>query len=123
MNKLTGNTWLVCGGRDFRDAGLFGEVMDLLERSLGCPALIIHGGAKGADAMAEEWANRREIAVMAYPANWKLLGRSAGPIRNQRMLDEGQPDLVIAFPGGRGTADMVRRAHLAGTQVIEARCE
>lgn len=44
-------------------------------------------------------------------------GKAAGPIRNQRMLDEGKPDLVVAFPGGRGTADMVRRAKAAGVPV------
>lgn len=46
-------------------------------------------------------------------------GRAAGPIRHQRMLDEGMPDLVLALPGGRGTADMVRHATLAGVEVIE----
>jgi hypothetical protein len=47
-------------------------------------------------------------------ADWEKLGRSAGPIRNQAMLDEGRPDLVVAFPGHHGTADMVRRARAAG---------
>jgi hypothetical protein len=35
------------------------------------------------------------------------------------MIDQGRPDLVVAFPGGRGTADMVRRARAAGISVIE----
>jgi ABC-type sugar transport system substrate-binding protein len=35
------------------------------------------------------------------------------------MLDEGKPDIVVAFPGGTGTADMVRRARKAGVVVIE----
>jgi len=52
-------------------------------------------------------------------ANWAGLGRKAGPIRNQEMLDQGRPNMVVAFPGGRGTADMVRRARGAGVEVIE----
>jgi hypothetical protein len=50
-------------------------------------------------------------------ADWNTHGRAAGPIRNQRMLDEVKPELVVAFPGGRGTADMVRRAREAGVNV------
>ena len=52
-------------------------------------------------------------------ADWAKHGRKAGPIRNQRMIDEGRPDLVVAFPGGTGTADMVERARVAGIRVIE----
>jgi len=52
-------------------------------------------------------------------AKWSKHGRAAGPIRNQEMIDECKPDLVVAFPGGRGTADMVRRAKAAGIRVIE----
>jgi hypothetical protein len=55
------------------------------------------------------------VAVMA---DWSI-GRKAGPIRNQRMLDEHAPDLVVAFPGGRGTADMVRRARKSGVEVAK----
>jgi hypothetical protein len=61
----------------------------------------------------------QDIPCSVYMADWDGLGRKAGPIRNQRMLDEGKPDLVIAFPGGRGTADMVRRAREAGVEVVE----
>jgi hypothetical protein len=57
------------------------------------------------------------VPIDVYVAQWKKHGRAAGPIRNQRMLDEGKPDLVVAFPGGRGTADMIRRAERAGVPV------
>jgi hypothetical protein len=78
---------------------------------------IIHGGARGADSMAGEFANETGIEEIVFPADWKMYGRRAGPIRNQQMLDEGKPDLVVAFPGGRGTADMVGRARTAGIEV------
>lgn len=51
-------------------------------------------------------------------AEWDRLGRKAGPIRNQRMLDEGKPALVIAFPGGTGTAGMVAIARKGRVPVI-----
>jgi UDP-N-acetylmuramoylalanine-D-glutamate ligase len=53
------------------------------------------------------------------PADCETHGRSADPIRNRRTLDEGKPDLVVAFPGGRGTAHMVSQARAAGVRVIE----
>ena len=65
---------------------------------------IISGMASGADTFAVEWAARFGFPLRAFPAEWDKHGRSAGPIRNQRMLDEGKPDLVVAFPGGKGTA-------------------
>jgi len=80
-------------------------------------ARVIAGGARGADTIAAEWAVARDIPANVFMADWEGLGRKAGPIRNQRMLDEGKPDLVVAFPGGRGTADMVRRAREAGVEV------
>lgn len=109
---------LVCGGRDFINFWLLATTMDILRKERGV-AVVIAGGARGADTMVEEWAKSRGVECIVYNADWKGLGRKAGPIRNQRMLDEGKPDLVIAFPGGRGTADMVRKARAAGVDVIE----
>lgn len=80
---------------------------------------IIHGGAKGADLWADYWAVHNFCPVHEFKADWDKHGKSAGPIRNQQMLDEGKPDLVIAFPGGRGTEDMKARARKAGVKVIE----
>jgi len=53
------------------------------------------------------------------PAEWDKFGRRAGPLRNEQMLREGKPDVVVAFPGGRGTAHMVRIAKEAGIDVLE----
>lgn len=116
---INDETWLVCGGRDFDDQQGFDDAMGTLMRMRGCPAQIIHGGARGADQMAGAFAKRMAIGVTEYHADWGAHGPSAGPIRNQKMLDEGNPDLVIAFPGGRGTADMVRRAKEAPTELAE----
>lgn len=109
---------LVCGGRNYMDqAHVERTLQNLHERS---PITeIIHGGAFGADTWAMTWGHSAYVPVWAYNADWKSHGRAAGPIRNQRMIDEAHPDLVVAFPGGKGTADMVRRAKAAGIKVIE----
>lgn len=112
---------LVCGGRDFADADLLNSELDRIhDWSLDGPITsLIHGGARGADTLAGKWAKANGVPVRVFPANWQEHGRGAGHIRNQQMLDEGKPDLVVAFPGGAGTANMIQRARKAGARVIE----
>ena len=107
---------LFCGGRNFRDRARVAEVFDKLSCTIIC-----HGAARGADTLCGMEAERRGIAQVVFPANWRGDGTyAAGPIRNQRMLDEFRPDLVVAFPGGTGTEDMVSRALRAGVKVKRA---
>lgn len=108
---------LVCGGRDYTDKAFLWNLLD----GLGPPEVseIISGMAPGADSFAAEWAERFGFRLHKFPADWKTHGRAAGPIRNQQMIDEGRPDLVVAFPGGKGTADMIRRAKKSNIKVIE----
>lgn len=115
---MTDRTWLVCGGRDFSDESLFESAMGDLMLRFGCPAKIVHGAAKGADTMAGDLAKRLSVEEIACPADWQKHGRAAGPIRNREMLSH-KPDLVIAFPGGRGTAKMIKQARDAGIDVAE----
>jgi len=98
---------LICGGRDFSDRELMHGLLDRLKPVID---VLIHGGAPGADIMAAEWAIHNDIATSSFPAAWAQHGRAAGPIRNRQMLTEGKPDVVFAFPGGRGTENMVRQA-------------
>lgn len=109
---------LVCGGRDYQDWRHIHAVMDDIHAKSPV-TLIIEGGALGTDRQAMFWADKRGIANSTYAADWRAHGKAADPKLNQRMLDEGKPDLVVAFPGGRGTADMVRRARAAGVEVME----
>ena len=108
---------LVTGGRTFERRKLLESVLDGIAREVGGELQIVTGGAKGADSMAERWAKARGMPCSVYPADWGQFGRRAGPIRNRQMLDEGKPDLVLAFPGGPGTSDMVRLAKKAGVPV------
>ena len=113
-------TVLVFGGRDFSDERLMDETLDRLHarRPFG---LLIHGGAPGADRLSGAWAKKRGIPVRVFEADWGKFGKSAGPRRNQQMLDEGLPDLAVAFPGGRGTADMKAKVTRKGISLEEAR--
>jgi hypothetical protein len=107
---------LVCGGRDYSNQDALFAKLDEIDEKRNI-TLIISGCAHGADSLAIQWTRKLDLLVAFFPADWKRYGKSAGPIRNQRMIDEGKPDLVVAFPGGVGTADMVRRAEIAGIQV------
>src|SRR6266404_2551027 len=81
--------------------------------------VIIEGGATGTDNAAADFATNNFCKLEVFPADWKQHGRSAGYIRNKQMLFEGKPDLVVAFPGGKGTAMMVDLANRAGIKAIE----
>src|SRR6185437_12429210 len=112
----TGETWLICGGRHFADTEAFTAIMRQLAETFGLPRRVVHGACPtGADKMAESWATRLALEIHAEPADWKQHGLAAGPIRNQLMLDKYHPHKVVAFPGGRGTADMIRRAKALGS--------
>lgn len=107
---------LVCGGRDFDNYEDLAAALRKVDNARRI-TLLIEGGASGADALARRWAEARGIPVQTFKADWARWGKAAGPTRNQRMLDEGKPDLVVAFPGDTGTADMIGRAQRAGVPV------
>lgn len=92
-------------GREFVERNLM-ELAAKLERPIG---LLIQGGAAGVDDFARSWAMSNGIPTCTFEANWKFHGKPAGPIRNATMLEFGQPTLAVAFPGGRGTANMWSR--------------
>lgn len=102
---------LVCGGRNYDEWKSVSRVLsDLM------PSVVIQGGAPGADSLAAKWADVNGIPLVTYPALWKQ-GKKAGPMRNKFMLADSRPDLVVAFPGGRGTDEMVKLAEACGVPV------
>jgi hypothetical protein len=109
---------LVTGGREYRNTKRLFAVLDRFhaERQF---TFLIHGDAAGADHMAHRWCKRRGVQPVAMEALWDTDGNSAGSRRNKRMLDFAKPDLCIAFPGGRGTANMMRLCHEAGVELID----
>ena len=109
--------YLICGSRTYTNDTRVRQV--LAERDVGPGDVVIHGGARGADRLAHCAGEDAGAEVMVFRAEWDRLGKGAGAARNQRMLDEGAPEFVLAFVDkplveSRGTADMVRRARAAG---------
>ncbi len=107
---------LVCGDRNWTDVEL---IRDNLPHET---TVVIHGACRGADKIGGEVAESLGIPVEVFPAQWKRYGRGAGPIRNKQMLDEGKPDLVLAFHPdllkSKGTRNMVTLARKKGLPVI-----
>ena len=100
---------LVCGGRDFNNYELLSSVLDEIS-----PNIVVTGGAKGADTLAAYWAATNKVESRTYHADWGTFGSIAGPLRNKVMLLGETPHLVVAFPGGKGTANMVQIADKYG---------
>jgi len=105
---------LVCGGRGYKDREKLFLALDRLN-----PKIVIHGACRsGADKLAKKWTQSRGKIEVPFAAKWRKYGHAAGPIRNKRMLEEGDPDLVVSFPGGRGTANMMKLTGAAGTPYV-----
>jgi predicted polyphosphate/ATP-dependent NAD kinase len=103
---------LVCGGRDFKDAAMVEWALNRIlwrVQAIDDGMVVVHGDCRGADRLGQDWAEINGIQTEKHPANWRAHGRSAGPLRNRQMLETGI-DLVVAFPGGDGTADMCTAA-------------
>lgn len=119
---------LICGGRDMDRISAWNwlemNAKDELSFASGLNSFtiekVIHGGCRGADEGAGDWAKSEHIPVVVCRADWKKHGKAAGPIRNREMIEVHKPDFVIALPGGKGTADMTRQAEAHGITVIRA---
>ncbi len=113
---------LVCGDRNWKNMGVIEREL----KKFPSDTIVIHGAARGADTLGKFVAEKIGLKVIndgkGFPADWKRYGRAAGPIRNQQMIDEGKPDLVLAFHenlnASKGTRDMVNRAESVGIKVV-----
>ena len=117
---------LVAGSRDWTDWEFVYQVLDACHRKRAVTVVIEGEGGRedtfegrtwvtsGADLWAREWATARGVTLDSFRADWATLGRAAGPLRNQQMIDVGKPDGAVIFPGGRGTQDMRKRLDKAG---------
>ncbi len=110
---------LVCGGRAYQlthdDFWWLGKWIDHYEVTE-----VVHGNCSGADRDAGGYAMGMGLKVTPFPADWEQFGKSAGPMRNQEMADYCEPgDVCAVFPGGKGTADMEKRARLRGLRILK----
>lgn len=110
---------LICGSRTFKDSDKMFSVLNT------GPYIhtVIHGAAAGADSLAHDWAKIYARQVEIFRADWIREGKAAGILRNQRMLEYGKPDRVVAFWDGKspGTKHMIEIAQKAGipVQIVE----
>ena len=110
---------IVTGGRDYNNYELVDKVLTQVYNEMFPNQIVavVQGNAKGADALGKRWALANNIPCEEFDADWQRYGKAAGVMRNQEMLDESQPCVVVAFPGGRGTFDMMRRTKQAGVEL------
>lgn len=109
---------IVAGGRDFNNYKLLEYKLDaLLINKEKSEIVIISGMAKGADSLALIYAEKNNLKVEKYAADWDQYGKSAGYKRNQQMADNA--NALIAFWDGqsRGTKHMIDIATKAKLQV------
>lgn len=107
---------IVAGGRDFEDFNyLESSLLDLFP---GLEFEIVGGEAKGADSLGKRFAYKHKVGYHSFPADWKNLGRKAGPLRNIQMGDFA--DMLVAFWDGesRGTKHMIDYATKKGLEVV-----
>jgi ribA/ribD-fused uncharacterized protein len=109
---------IICGGRDFTDVLYAVRKINKFNDEYPITTLIC-GMATGADTIGLEWARVNGIPVEEYPAEWTKYGKSAGPVRNVQMLEEGQPDAVLGLPGNKGTRHMLEISRTANIPVVE----
>ena len=105
---------IIAGGRDFAPTAKDWATLDRLRTEIPITK-VVSGGARGADHFGERWARSRGVELVVINANWRTLGRRAGPFRNEMMASYAQA--LVAFPGGKGTRDMIGRAHQHGLVV------
>lgn len=108
----------VSGGRDFTDRDFIETCLDGFHARNDI-TFLVEGGATGVDQLARAWAIARYVKFKTEEARWKLLGNAAGAARNARMLINWKPDMVVLFPGGKGTRDMKAQARDRGYQIID----
>lgn len=109
---------LVTGGRRFHQTAYIYNVLDQIHAHRPI-TLLVHGNAMGTDSIAGAWAVERGVPLAIFPANWKGENKAAGPLRNQRILDTVFVDGCVAFPGDRGTNDMIDRVNRAKISLMD----
>ena len=113
---------LITGSRNWTDGPKVRDAIHYWAVALGGDVVVVHGDCPtGADRLADISARTiLGLPVEKHPADWGIpRDRSAGPRRNQKMVDLGA-DVCIAFPLGesRGTRHCMAAAKAAGIPVV-----
>jgi hypothetical protein len=133
-------TAIICGGRSYgimprdyhpdaadrlreiarQEEGRLYIILRSARERLGVTRMVM-GNQTGADYLASRWCRENGMSFQVYEADWQTHDKNAGPIRNRQMIMEERPmpEICIAFPGSRGTRDMVRQAEAHFLRVIK----
>lgn len=108
----------VTGGRDYTNRDKVTEIFEKMLKALKMPLIIVGCCETGLDLFVREFceANKDRLNHIVCEADWNKYGKAAGPKRNTVMVNL-KPDLLLSFPGNRGTADMTRQSEAAGVKI------
>jgi len=109
---------IIAGGRDYHE---YDTLLEAIKDSGFDITTVISGGAKGVDALGEQYAEGMNIPLNVYHADWERNGRAAGPIRHRMMADNGDALIAISDGESRGTKNMIETATKLGLLVYVKR--
>lgn len=110
------NSVAIVGSRDFVDYDLFCKVLNDYRKDKKIDR-IVSGHCRGADTLAERYAEDNKIPILIFPAEWKKYDKLAGKIRNKKIVDNATE--LIAFPSktGHGTQHTIGLARNKGIKI------
>jgi hypothetical protein len=111
---------IIAGSRDIIDFQVVLPVIEQFEREIDVISEVVSGGARGVDALGEQWAAMRLTPVKRFPADWATWGAAAGPMRNRQMAEYAK-GFVLVHTGGKGSASMKYQAQKLGLKILEVK--
>lgn len=100
----------IVGSREFGDL----EQVVTFVNTLPVGTVVVSGGARGVDSIAEAATKRRGLETCIFPADWTHYGKAAGIRRNVEIVNKA--DVIVAFWDGRsrGTEYTIELARVKG---------
>lgn len=107
----------VIGSRDFNDQKLLEKTLDKLNETWQI-SVVVSGGARGADSLAETWAKKNKIETLIFKPDWDTFGKSAGYRRNLDIITNSDKVLAFQVNKSRGTQHSIDIAKKQGKEVF-----
>ena len=78
---------------------------------------LISGGARGADQLAQRFANEYGLAITIYYPDWVKYKRSAGMLRNEKIVNVATEMVAFRVSNSKGTTHCIGLAERKGIPV------
>lgn len=102
---------VIAGSRTIHNLDIVRRAIELFTRKHNISITeVVSGKALGVDTLGEQWAKIQNVPIKEFPANWKLFGSSAGPIRNEKMAEYCDAGILVWDNKSSGTKNM--KGHL-----------